>query len=366
MIKIATFNVENLFSRPKVFNLENHDTGAAKLRIISDLQDALDEEVYDKPLIVRLANEAHGYFTINKTRGEKPLTYSRQQNSYRVNVSGRSQWDGFVDLVRDGFTFETVLNTGAFLRQLDADILGLCEVEDAWALRRFRSDQLSREKLRFDLVIDGNDPRRIDVALLSRLPLGCLRTHAHEQVPGRRERLFSRDCLEVEIVLAQQQRLTVLQDHFKSKLGDEGVSNARRAAQATRVRDILKQRYDLTRDFVVVCGDFNDTPASAPLRELLSFPGLNDVLKLRDQGPDGTWTYYYAREKAKTQIDYVLISQALLPHLSGAGVDRRGIAKVDELTEGRVTPLPGITNWRNAASDHGAVWAEFTLQPLSA
>jgi len=360
-LKIAAFNVENLFTRPKALNLENKDVGAAKLRAIAELQDLLDEAVYDKPRIAALALQARGYFTINKTRGANPLSYNSTTKQYRVNVRGRDDWDGFVDLARDGFDFETVRNTGAFLRALDADIVGLCEVEDSWALRRFRTDQLQRERLRYDLVVDGNDPRRIDVAILSRFPYGCIRTHAHELVPGKRERLFSRDCLEAQIEVADGKRITLLQNHFKSKLGPEGVSNARREAQAARVAKILSERYDLARDWVIVCGDFNDTPESTPLKPLLKIAGLVDALTLFDQGPDGGWTYYYGKEKAKNQIDYVLVSEALADKVTASGVDRRGIAGIGELTEGRVEALPGVTSWRNAASDHGAVWIEVKL-----
>ena len=361
-LKIAAFNVENLFSRPKAMSLENHDVGAAKLRIIAELQDALDEEAYDKPLIARLAGEAHGYFTINKTRGQNPLSYSRETKQYKVNVKGRGAWDGFVDLVREGFTFETVQNTGALLRALDADIVGLCEVEDSWALRRFRTDQLQDEKLRYDLVVDGNDPRRIDVALLSRFPYGCIHTHAHETVtPASRERLFSRDCLEAQIELGGGKRLSILQNHFKSKLGAQGTSDKRRAAQALRVREILDERYDLDKDLVIVCGDLNDTPDSTPLQPLLSTRNLIDALTLQDQGPDGGWTYYYGKEKAKNQIDYMLVSKALAELVTASGVDRRGIAGIEALTDGRTTALPGVTSWRNAASDHGAVWIEVRL-----
>lgn len=361
-IKIATFNVENLFSRPKAMNLDNPDIGAVKLRAIAELQDALDEEVYDKPLIAAKAEEAHGYFTINKTRGRNPISYNKETKKYRVNVNGRSEWDGFVELSRDGFTFETVQNTGALLRKLGADILGLCEVEDAWALRRFRTDQLPQAKLRYDLVVDGNDPRGIDVGLLSRFPLGCIRTHAHETMPNSNERLFSRDCLEVAIDIGARQPLTLMQNHFKSKLGAEGESNDRRQAQASRVKAILEERYDLDRDWVVISGDFNDTPDSSALQPLLSLPGLTDVLTLKDQGPDGIWTYYYSRDKAKNQIDYILVSKALLPFIKDAGVERRGIAGIAELTDGRVQPLPGVTSWRNAASDHAAVWAELDFR----
>lgn len=360
--RIATFNVENLFSRPKAMNLANQDAGTTKLKLIAELQDEMDEETYNKPRIVELANAAHGYFTINKTRGENPLSYSRERETYRVNVDGRREWDGFIELTRDGFSFETIQNTGALGRALKADVLGLCEVEDRWALRRFRDDQLKPLKLHYDLLIDGNDPRRIDVAILSRLPIGRIRTNAHYKEKARdRWPLFSRDCLEIELLL-KDRPLWVLQNHLKSKLGPPEESDARRKAQAKRIREILSERYDLKTDYVVVCGDFNDVPESDPLSPLLSLPDLKDVLDIASAThAEDRWTYFYAKKKQTTQIDYILVSRPLWDRVSRSGIDQRGIAGVAEITDGRVTPLPGITNWRNAASDHGAVWADLEV-----
>jgi endonuclease/exonuclease/phosphatase family metal-dependent hydrolase len=362
-IRIATFNVENLFSRPKAMNLANPDVGTSKLKLIAELQDEMDEETYDKARIVELANDVHGYFTINKTRGENPLSYSAEKKTYRVNVRGRREWDGFIELTRDGFSFETVENTGALGRALKADILGLCEVEDRWALRRFRDDQLKPLKLQYDLLIDGNDPRRIDVAILSQFPIGRIRTNAHYKTkPTDRWPLFSRDCLEVELLIDGHRPLWVLQNHLKSKLGAPEASDDRRKAQATRIRDILDERYDLKRDYVAVCGDFNDVPDSGPLSPLLSMPDLKDVLDIRSTtAPQDRWTYYYAKKQLATQIDYILLSRPLWDKVTRSGIDQRGVAGVAEVTEGRVKPLPGITNWRNAASDHGAVWVDLAL-----
>jgi endonuclease/exonuclease/phosphatase family metal-dependent hydrolase len=360
-IKLAAFNIQNLFSRPKAMNLANENAGTQKLFAIAGLQDELDNEVYDKPRIAALAKSAHGYFEINKTRGPNPLTYSRETGEYKVNVNGRRQWEGFIELTRDGFSFESINNTGAFLRQLGADILGLCEVEDRWALRRFRGEQLEREGLFYDLLIDGNDPRRIDVAVLSRFAPGKLRTNVFYRLPKTRQPLFSRDCFEAELLLPNGESLYILQNHFKSRLGRPQDSERKRMAQATRVREIVQERYDLSSHYVAVMGDFNDTPDSPALQPLLTMPGLRSVQDIAGIPEGERWTYYYNKEKARNEIDYILISDALARKMISAGADKGGIAGISALTDGAVTGLPGITTWRNAASDHAAVWVELDL-----
>jgi len=358
--KFATFNVENLFSRPKAMNLSNRSLGTKKLDIIADLQKELAKNTYNKPKIVSLANSVRGYFKINKTRGRKPLSWSRTNNTYSVKVSGRNDWDGFIELTRASFSFESVENTGKFLRKLDADILALCEVESSEALRQFRKDQFSGKGLKHDLLIAGNDPRGIDVAVCSKLPIGFIRTNGQYRTnPNDRKPLFSRDCLEVEFELANGRKLWVLQNHLLSKL--RASNDVRRKKQAQGLADILAERFDLTNDLVIVSGDMNDEPQNAPLRPLLDVPNLTDVLEVANIPANDRWTYYYGREDAKNQIDFILISDALKPFVLDAGVDRRGIAGIDDLTSGAIQPLTGITNWRNAASDHAAVWVNLNL-----
>lgn len=359
-MKFVAFNVENLFSRPKAMNLSNHRLGMEKLELIADLQRALAEDTYDKSKIVRLANQVRGYFKVNKTRGRNPLSWSESSKSYSVKVNGRDKWDGFIELTRDRFDFTSVKNTGKFMRGFNADIVALCEVEGSSALRAFRSDQLSREGLKYDLVIDGNDPRGIDVGILSTLPMGNLRTNKHrKRRQSDRRSVFSRDCLEVQFELPNGESVWVLQNHLLSKL--KASNDTRRGYQAEVIAEILEERYDLNSQFVIVSGDLNDDIDSRPLRPLKDVRGLSNVLDLAGVSQNDQWTYYYSKEDQKNRIDYVLVSDALSATLKDAGVDRRGIAGIDRLTGGAIQPLSGITNWRNAASDHAAVWAEFDL-----
>ncbi|MEO1380377.1 MAG: endonuclease/exonuclease/phosphatase family protein [Pseudomonadota bacterium] len=356
-IRFATFNVENLFSRPKAMNLSNRDLGTEKLDAISALQKELAKVSYDAPTIVALANTARGYFKINKTRGRNPLSWSRDNNTYSVKVRGRDDWDGFIELTRATFNFESVRNTGKFLRSVKADILALCEVESSEALRQFRKDQLSSLGLRHDLLVAGNDPRGIDIAVCSAVPIGFIRTNGQYRTNASDRRpLFSRDCLEVEFNLPGGRILWVLQNHLLSKL--KASNDGRRKKQAEGLAKILSERFDLTRDLVIVSGDLNDEPHNEPLRPLLDVPHLTDVLAVTGVPASDRWTYYYGREDARNQIDYILISDALKPFVLDAGVDRRGIAGIDDLTSGTTSPISGITNWRNAASDHAAVWVD--------
>lgn len=91
---------------------------------------------------------------------------------------------------------------------------------------------------------------------------------------------FSKNCLEVEI--ATNKSLFILCNHFKSKgySASQATSDARRKLQANRIKNILKNNYNLKTDLVMILGDFNDTPDLKPLKELLNTTDLFDVLDL--------------------------------------------------------------------------------------
>lgn len=73
------------------------------------------------------------------------------------------------------------------------------------------------------VLIEGNDPRFIDVALFSKLSLGAVatfQTAVHQDAP--QQRVFGRDLLEVEILNEAQTRklFTLYNNHLKSHFGD--------------------------------------------------------------------------------------------------------------------------------------------------
>ena len=63
--------------------------------------------------------------------------------------------------------------TAKAIKAVDADIICLQEVENLEVLERFNSRYLGgkkEKKYKYRMLIDSHDPRRIDVAVLSRYP----------------------------------------------------------------------------------------------------------------------------------------------------------------------------------------------------
>lgn len=361
-MRVATFNVENLFSRPTILNREDHDWVAARLADVAELTRLLQQKDY-APHAARIKALYLGlkaYIAIN-IRSSDVGRYIVSAEGDLI-AKGADDWVGFVELKRERFSSEQVRFTGKVIDEVNADIQCLVEVEDRITLGLFNTDILKdRRKFTDRLVVDGNDPRGIDVALAAKkaYPVVTARTNAFARDADGL--VFSRDCLEVSLTTPGGEAVHVLVNHFKAKDRKPTESNEKRRRQAAFVSDILKTRYDLTRDFVIVAGDLNDEPDSAPLAPLHATPSLTDVFDVTGRPKADRWTYYYGVDKAFNTIDYLFVSDALKPRVTGAGIERRGIADLSRLTNGAETEFAGITSWRVAASDHGAVWADFDM-----
>ena len=356
-IRIGTFNVENLFGRAKLLNLNNHSIGDAIIRKVAQFQIELKRSEYDKPKILQLYRDTKSYINIVETR--RRLFRRRGYGVVGVKANGVNDWDGFIDFKQAKLNDTARENTGRVIKELRADVMCLIEVENRPVLKRFNSQVLRSRRYPYNMVIDGNDNRGIDVGLLSKLEIGGVWTHIFDGTPS--SRVFSRDCLEVELRLPQDDRsLWLLINHFKSKgYGTQATSNARRKRQAERVAEILTDDYDLRSDLVIVTGDLNDTPDSAPLHPLLSLTHLHDTLELQfPNTPGQRWTYHY---NTNEQIDYILVSDPLRDAFRGATLERRGIYGVDSYTGGAIQPFSEVTKYTESASDHAGVCAEFRI-----
>ncbi len=362
-LRIASFNVENLFQRIRPLNMDDNLKITELLNDIGELTALLKKPLYstaDKKRMVELLtkHEAHtsrastrGFF-IQQVRGK---LYSAGQ-TLKITAKGADDWEGWIEFDRELIGSEAIENTARVLKAVDADIVCMVEVEDRPALGRFCTEVLHQTKLRprggkygYSMVIDGNDPRGIDVGLLSRHEIGTMFSHVHDKVGN--SLTFSRDCPEYEIKV-NGHSVWMLCNHLKSQgYGSKASNDARRKRQAEAVRDILAARYDLTRDLVVVAGDMNDQPSSAALQPMLGVAGLHNVL---DSLPATEPRYTYAYGSNKQQIDYVLVSAALLGRLQKAGIERRGMAQ-------ETTRFAEVTTPKTAASDHACVWAEFEV-----
>jgi endonuclease/exonuclease/phosphatase family metal-dependent hydrolase len=250
------------------------------------------------------------------------------------------------------------------IKAIDADILALQEVENLDGLKRFNAQYLGGMNYRYQLVIDGNDPRLIDVGILSRYPFASIRTHQFQRTKSRRAFIFSRDCLEIDVQITSGARLPIFVNHFKSMIGGRDETMERRKVQAETVVGIIRERLGANpaKEKFIVLGDFNDYMPSPGLEPLVGKDWLENVVQTRLE-PDERWTHYYAKGNEYRQLDYILLSKALAlaPGNKKAKpeIERRGLGK--RATRAGKKRFPGVGANKPKSSDHCPVVIELNV-----
>jgi hypothetical protein len=214
--RFASFNVENLFERARVFNFRDKARGDDILAKVDVLRDLLSKDTYadaDKKEILRLyKDELKPYIVIRQDRGK--LFSMRGWSPVAVAAGGSDDWDGTIEFKPAPYDEVAREATAHVIKDTRAHVACIVEAESRPTLKAFDSHLLNN-KYKFEMLIDGNDQRGIDVGLYSKYPLGRLQTHMFDK--DGRKTVFSRDCLEVEVLVPDGQSLHVLCNHFKSR-----------------------------------------------------------------------------------------------------------------------------------------------------
>jgi hypothetical protein len=161
---------------------------------------------------------------------------------------------------------------------MDLDVLCAQEVEDIDTLRFFVAQHLEG-RYRFLVLVEGNDPRLIDLAVLSKLPLGAVASWQHAFHPeDPTEPVFSRDLLEVEILHPStgSRLFTVFNNHLKSQfvpfdqdpVAGKQANDERRRRQAETVERIVAARTRPDSRYVVAGGPERHPRRHDPGRDL--------------------------------------------------------------------------------------------------
>lgn len=370
-MRLAVYNVENLFDRAAVMNVASGDQSGDVLKHFAELKQLLGAEVYDataKSRIVELMTELglakvdRSKF-VNLRRNKGKLLHRKRTGEIQVTAAGRSEWSGSLELVREPVNEVAMQNTARVIAAAKADILGVIEAEHRPGLYDFNKvliDAVGGKRYRHVMLIDGNDERGIDVGLMTRdkFPIGDMRSHVDDLKPDRRP-IFSRDCPEFVVKTPGGREIIVILNHFKSKFGgDTPKVRARRKAQAERAAEIYREA--LTRnEMVAVMGDFNDTPDSEPLKALLKGTDARDISThpaFDDGGLPGTQGKC---DSMDTKIDYLLLSPRLFAQATGGAVMRQGMWPGSR--DPKWKTFPELTREYEAASDHALLWADVNL-----
>jgi endonuclease/exonuclease/phosphatase family metal-dependent hydrolase len=384
-VRFASFNVENLFERPRAFNQTTWADGQPILDAYREFNALIAKAVYspaDKKRMVELLLRLEVYRRVDGLVRRNPVRtpkwawlranrgsfdVDREATGIAIVADGRGDWIGWLELATEPVNEVATRMTAKVIGDVAADVLAVIEAEHRPSLTRF-NDELLAGRYGHAMLIDGNDTRGIDVGILTTAQVaitGMLRNVDEPDPDAADEPLFSRDCPQYRCRLPSGASVWVLVNHFKSQSGGGG---EKRARQAEGVRKIAAALIDGGDANVVVMGDLNEGPAAlgglpANLTPLFGAGSpLVDVYTLPAfvTGPrPGTFQSCGIRNR----LDYILVSPALAARVVGGGIERRGLwgtpTNVNPPAAWKV--YDDITSAEQAASDHAAIFVDVDI-----
>ncbi len=220
------------------------------------------------------------------------------------------------------------------------DVIAMQEVENEQVLRDLAARPELRDLGYEPLIVEGSDPRGIDVAYLYRPAKAELISHEQLQTTyvsasGRTTKVFTRPPLvatfrptEGTAQARDGARLTIVNNHFTSKLqGADG--EAKRLRQAAFVASIADGRAgaaNLDPERVIVLGDLNedlDDPAYGSLVAPASEGGAPARINAASHLPEAD-RYSWRDGTKRSLLDHVLLTPTLdatvrsvrIPHIN--------------------------------------------------
>lgn len=369
-MRIAAFNVENLFMRAKALNQDTWSEGKPILDAHARLNKLFQKQKYtaaDKKKILTgmrslgiLKSDDGKYVILRKNKGA--LIKRPRGKPVVVVANGRDDWIGWLELKEESVNETAIRNTARVIADVKADILAVVEAENRIALERFNQDVLSDAGMTYKsiMLIDGNDPRGIDVGLMTRKGYGVGLMRSHVEDADSKGIIFSRDCPEYQVETPSGETILVIVNHLKSKgFGSQSDSDEKRLRQARRIRKIYDARRAEGFKNIAILGDFNDTADRRPLAPLFSqgsdLKDASEFAGFDDGGRPGT----FGNGTKSQKIDFLLLSPALFSKVTAAGIYRKGVWGGKN---GDLWPVyPTMQGPHHAASDHAAIFADIAL-----
>ncbi len=265
---------------------------------------------------------------------------------------------------------------GRTLREIDADIIMLCEVGGLQSLDLFNHRYLNDSY--YSALTPGNSDRGIEMGYLihkrfpyfhqlishKETPIAFNYPHeiAENKASGKalKAHRFSRDIAELRLIKNQKPEYIFLLVHLKSKLDKEGIdfngSLRRQAELRMLVQTYNKRRAEFPGVPIIVAGDMNGGAQKQghepEFVDLYRQTDLQDILEIIEESADRRFSYFhFNRENVReaSQLDFIFLPPELHPHVQK---EESGIYLYRD-QHGVILPYPQDTFQRYALpSDH--------------
>lgn len=373
-MKIASFNIENLFHRDN--DLLEANASENLKAWVEEFHLLMGQPTRGENQLARLRELAF-LLGFSNTVKEPYLVMRRKGGQYYVKPQGvateerataKLGWNGWVALRSSPLDERAVRHKLKVVADAKADVLVLQEVEDLAALMDFNTLLQKRHKFGYDqiLFMEGADAHGRGMAILARngYKVESSTSHAHVKF-GRSNILFERDCPGHMLSTPDGESLVIVNAHFEAPSGAD-YGHGLRKRQAEFVADIYRSHIKKGNELVLICGTLNDPAYADALSPLLRDTQLKDISKDDgfevdlDNGREATYFRMGAYRKGVNikQSDYMLCSPVLFAQLHTCGLQRKGMwsgKRIQWMT------YPQLKSREEQASPHPLLWCTINL-----
>jgi len=330
-MKIATFNIQNLFHRHS---------------------DLIEMEYEKKSEIWREEFEAQ-LLIKTRTAEDSKATYM-------------TDWNGWTKLNTVPISKDSIKNKAKVILDVDPDIILLQQVENRKSLIQFHEIffKKNRESGYEEIMhLQGNDGRGLGMGILlkSGYHIKSIKSFANERDENG-NLLFDNGFQQYKIKTPKNKMLFLL----CCQLLENGVSESHRKQQVMKIAKTYTNLRSKGHQHIIVAGTLN-TPSYSDSISPIFESDLKDVVKhnsfkvITDSGEDAG--YYrmgaYRMGVNIKQKDYLLVSPAFYDKIDQCGMNRKALWPLKK-PEWEIYDT--VQNEKDAASDHPLLWAKFKLE----
>ncbi|RDK89204.1 exonuclease/endonuclease/phosphatase family protein [Marinirhabdus gelatinilytica] len=373
-MKIATFNIQNLFHRDRTLLEKPYG------KCVTDWINELDELMRGNS---RASNNAERiqelvfllgfdktfdvpYAVMRKRAGFvflKGMDYSKEMKSCEL-----TDWNGWIALRTTPIDPKAVQNKARAIADVNPDILLLQEIEDRASLEEFNALLLPEydcEPFQEVTVVQGSDKRGQEMGVLLKdgYRIKSVRTHPFDIDNSLNPK---KEFFQYEIETTSNQTIWLLAAHLQEETSDKEMTDAYRKIQAEQIANVYHQLFKSGHENIIIAGTLNSVSYSDSLSPLLRETDLKDVTKHKsfnvdfDEGSDADYFRLGAYRLGVNikQKDYLLLSPNLFTNVKDCGLNRKGILP-------KKRPIwkvyPTMHSKKQAASEHPAVWTKINI-----
>ena len=372
-MKIATFNVQNLFHRDRSLlekpfgkNLTDwmYELDALMLQTSKSLsqQDRIRELSF---LIGFEKSSPRPYAILRRKAGflyMKGLSHSTESKANDI-----TNWNGWIEIQTVPIHPKATQHKAQVIAHVNPDILLLQEIEDRASFEDFNQlilPEFDCKPFEHSFVVQGNDMNSLEmgIALRKGYNLEAVRTHDINEIIND----DGKSLIEYEISSPSKETIWILNADLKKPTKDRKQSDKIRKKQVYKIAEIYKKLIAEGKTNVIIAGTFNAPSYCDSLSPLIQNTDLKDITKHLsfdvdiDKGNDGTYFRLGAYRMGVNikQKDYMFFSPALFNKMKDSGLNRKAMWPEKQP---QWSIYKSVTNRNVAASEHPLVWGKVEL-----